>query len=299
MQSPYGAGEYTNMKTDNGQKTILQGLIKLMAESIDAFSASGRAKGAVKKCKEELAKLMTIPDKTEKCEMEKIVETAVKLDAVRADLKSREAELVNLAAVADEKRKVFDARLNAVIGDMKTKAGQETAKSWGHLVQKTVVLGLGKLNANAYRYVDPRTADSLRLSGEAYVRGHNALGKTVVYGVNARSVQDLDAELVKGLAAAETGLDANKVQEIRIARAELQKHCGFLLKMKVPKADAMKRSASVQQRQAALNTGRVKQSGSRIENVSLTMGQTAGKVPLPEVKGPKFTSPRKGGEAKK
>lgn len=288
------------MKTDNGQKTVLQGLIKLMAESMETFSAKGRMKGTIKDNETELKKLMSVPDRTEKCEMEKIVDTANKVNALLTVIASNKSELVKLTAVADEKRKIFDARLNAVIGDMKTKVGQETAKSWGHLVQKTVVLGLGKLNANAFRYVDPRTADSLRLSAEAYVRGHNALGKTVVYGVNARSVQELDAELAKGLAAAETGLDANKVQEIRIARAELQKHCGFLLKMKVPKADAMKRSASVQQRQASLQTGRVKQSGSVVENSSVTMGQANGSQPLPapRKKGPAFTSPRKGGEQK-
>lgn len=288
------------MKTDNGRKDVLQGLIKLMAESMEAFSAKGRMKGTIKDNETELKKLMSIPDRTEKCDMEKIVNTANKVNALLTVIAGNKAELVKLTTVADEKRKVFDKRRDSAIGDMKTKAGQETAKQWGHLVQKTVVLGLGKLNANAYRYVDPRTADSLRLSGEAYVRGHNALGKTVNYGVNARSVQELDAELAKGLAAAETGLDANKVQEIRIARAELQKHCGFLLSMKVPKANDMKQSASVQHRQASLQTGLVKQSGSVVENTSATLGQTLSVKPLPEPrkKGPAFTSPRKGGEQK-
>lgn len=288
------------MKTNNGQKDVLQGLIKLMAESMEAFSAKGRMKGTIKDNETELKKLMSIPDRTEKCEMEKIVDSANKVNALLTVIASNKAELVKLTAVADEKRKVFDARQSAIIGDMKTKAGQETAKQWGHLVQKTVVLGLGKLNANAYRYVDPRTADSLRLSGEAYVRGHNALGKPVVYGVNARSVQELDADLVKGLADAEAGLDANKVQEIRIARAELQKHCGFLLKMKLPKTDSTRNSVSVQQRQAAIRKGRVAQSGSVIENGSVKLGETLGvkSLPEPRKKGPQFTAPRKGGEQK-
>lgn len=288
------------MKTDNGRKDVLQGLIKLMAESMEAFSAKGRMKGTIKDNETELKKLLSIPDRTEKCEMEKIVDTANKVNALLTVIAGNKSELVKLTAVADEKRKVFDNRLNAVIGDMKTKAGQETAKQWGHLVQKTVVLGLGKLNANAYRYVDPRTADSLRLSGEAYVRGHNALGKPVNYGVNARSVQELDADLVKGLADAEAGLDANKVQEIRIARAELQKHCGFLLKMKLQKTDSNRNSVAVQQRQADIRKGRVKQSGSVVENASVQLGETLGvkSLPAPRKKGPQFTAPRKGGEQK-
>lgn len=274
-------------KIDNGQKAVLQGLIKLMAESMEAFGASGRAKGVI-------AKLLSgTPDKNAKREMDKVADDAIKLNEAMN-------ELAKLKVVAQEKRKVFDASLNKAIGDVNTEKGKETAKQWGFLVQKTVVLGLGKLNANAYRYVDPRTADSLRISGEAYVQGHNAIGKAVNWGLNARSVQDLDAEIVKALAQAEAELNADKVLELRKAQTDLRKHCAHLLKMKVEKADATRRSVAVQNKQAALQKGRVAQSGSRVENTAVTMGQASGAKPLPEPrkKGPAFTSPRKGGEAK-
>lgn len=290
------------MKTDNSRKPDLQGLIKLMVESIEAFGANGRVKGAIKKSREELAKLSAgVPNRTELCEMGKIVDTAIKTNTVLDNLKTSEAELVKLSVAAQEKRKVFDKALNKAIGDVNTEQGKETAKQWGFLVQKTVVLGLGKLNANAYRYVDPRSADSLRLSGEAYVQAHNALGKTVKWALNPRSAQEMDAELVKGLADAEAELNADKVLEIRKAQEDLRKHCGHLLKMKVGKPDAIRRSAAVQSKQAALSKGRVKQSGSVIENTAVTMGQANGSQPLPapRKKGPAFTSPRNGGEAKK
>ena len=233
------------MKTENnGQKMVFQGLMKLMKESIDAFSARGRAKGKV----------------------------------------SAE-ELVKLNVTAQEKRKVFDERLNATIGNVTTEEGKAVAKNWGFFVQKCFVTGL--VNANAFRYMDPRTADSIRLIAEAYVQGHNALGKKVVYGVNPRSMQELDAELVKALALAETGMDPDTIQELRIAQKDLRDHAGHLLKMKVEKSDGMKRSAAVQHRQASLNTGRIVKSGSRIENVSATLGET-----LAPVK-PLFTAPRK------
>lgn len=244
------------MKNQN-EKTVFQGLMKLMKESIDAFSARGRAKGKVS-----------------------------------------DEELSKLNAVAQEKRKVFDARLNATIGDMTKDEGKAVAKNWGFFVQKCFVTGL--VNANAFRYMDPRTADSIRLIAEAYVQGHNALGKKVVYGVNPRSVQELDAELVKALAVAESGTDPDKIQELRIAQKDLRDHASHLLKMKVEKSDGMnmKRSSAVQHKQAQLGTGRVKQSGSRVENTSVTLGETLDVKPLPKAKGPQFTAPRKGGEQK-
>lgn len=275
------------MKTDNSRKPDLQGLIKLMVESIEAFGASGRVKGTIKKLLSEAS------GKNDRCEMAKIEETALKLNAATD-------ELAKLNAVAQKKRKDFDTALNKAIGDVNTEQGKETAKQWGFLVQKTVVLGLGKLNANAYRYVDPRTADSLRLSGEAYVQAHNALGKTVKWALNPRSAQEMDAELVKGLATAEAELNADKVLEIRKAQEDLRKHCGHLLKMKVGKPDAVRRSAAVQTRQAAISNGRVKQSGSVVENSVATIGQTAGKVPMPapKKKGPLFTAPKNSGDQK-
>lgn len=287
------------MKTDNGQKTAFLELMQLMKVSIEASGAKGRAFGKVKDVKEKLAELVSVVPGRTKTEIvdpedqmivamrDEVMVSAVKIEALRQELTVNEAKLAELGNEAAGKRKAFDTRLGAVIGDMKTDKGQEVAKSWGFFVQKSVVIGL--IRPNAFLYVDPRKADSLRLSGETYVQGHNVLGKQVVHGVNPQSVQDLDTDLTKALTTAQTGVDPDKVVLLRTAQANLRKHCGHLLKMKVKKVDGMRKSAYVQHAQSKLGTGRVEQSKSRIENTSMPMGETL----QPVTKGPKFTSARK------
>ena len=140
-------------------------------------------------------------------------------------------ELAKLESVKTANRVAFDNRLAAVIGDVSTDEGKAKNRDWGFYVQKSFVLGLVK--SNAFRYLDPRYAESLRLSAESYVAGHKVLGWTVEHGLNPRSAQTLAAALEKaGPKIREEG-DPDKYQQFQAALSGLKRHAGHLLTKKV------------------------------------------------------------------
>jgi len=140
-------------------------------------------------------------------------------------------ELAKLESAKTASRTAFDSRLAAVIGDLNTDEGKSRSRDWGFYVQKSFIFGL--VGNNAFRYVNPRQSQQLRLTAEAHVRGHKVLGWTVEHGVNPRSVQTLAGALEKALVKAREEGDPNRVQEIQSSLSELKRHAHGLLQKKV------------------------------------------------------------------
>lgn len=139
-------------------------------------------------------------------------------------------ELAKLESAKTESRASFDKKLSKVIGDISAREGKERSRQWGFNVQLSYVMGL--VNSNAFRYVEPRNAEILRLTAESYVQGHKVLGWEPEHGVNPRSVQTLAGALEKALVKAREEGDPHCVQQIIATLSGLKRHAAGLLKKK-------------------------------------------------------------------